>query len=105
MRTLALLLTLLTLSACCGDHPELCQGDPLPLDAGIAACWTEQRAPLRTESTSDGPRELSLLACQEVIDGDWSVILDQVENGVAVRMACMYLVLGGERAAAREGRG
>lgn len=41
----------------------------------------------------------------EVIDGEWSVILDQVENGVAVRMACMYLVLGGERAAAKEGRG
>jgi len=41
----------------------------------------------------------------EVIDGEWSVILDQVENGVAVRMACMYLVLGGERAAAQEGRG
>ncbi len=41
----------------------------------------------------------------EVVDGDWSVILDQVENGVAVRMASMYLVLGGERAAAREGRG
>jgi aspartate carbamoyltransferase catalytic subunit len=40
----------------------------------------------------------------EVADGEWSVILDQVENGVAVRMACMYLVLGGEGAAAREGR-
>jgi aspartate carbamoyltransferase catalytic subunit len=33
------------------------------------------------------------------------VILDQVENGVAVRMAVMYLVLGGERAARKEGRG
>lgn len=40
----------------------------------------------------------------EVADGEWSVILDQVENGVAVRMACMYLVLGGERGAAKEGR-
>jgi aspartate carbamoyltransferase catalytic subunit len=41
----------------------------------------------------------------EVADGEWSVILDQVENGVAVRMAVMYLVLGGERAARKEGRG
>ncbi len=41
----------------------------------------------------------------EVADGPWSVILDQVENGVAVRMAVMYLVLGGERAARQEGRG
>ena len=41
----------------------------------------------------------------EVADGTWSVILDQVENGVAVRMAVMYLVLGGERAARKEGRG
>jgi aspartate carbamoyltransferase catalytic subunit len=41
----------------------------------------------------------------EVADGEWSVILDQVENGVAVRMAVLYLVLGGERAARREGRG
>jgi aspartate carbamoyltransferase catalytic subunit len=40
----------------------------------------------------------------EVADGDWSVILDQVENGVAVRMAVLYLVLGGRRSAASEGR-
>ena len=40
----------------------------------------------------------------EVADGEWSVILDQVENGVAVRMAVLYLVLGGRRTAASEGR-
>jgi aspartate carbamoyltransferase catalytic subunit len=28
----------------------------------------------------------------EVADGPWSVILDQVENGVAVRMAVLYLL-------------
>jgi aspartate carbamoyltransferase catalytic subunit len=31
----------------------------------------------------------------EVADGPCSVILDQVENGVAVRMAVLYLLLGG----------
>lgn len=33
----------------------------------------------------------------EVADGPMSVLLDQVENGVAVRMAVMHLVLGGTR--------
>ena len=41
----------------------------------------------------------------ELADGEFSVIMDQVENGVAVRMAVLYLVLGGERAARKEGRG
>ena len=52
-----------------------------------------------------GPINRGIELEPEVADGEWSVILDQVENGVAVRMACLYLVLGGERAAAREGRG
>ena len=30
----------------------------------------------------------------EVADGPWSVILDQVANGVAVRMAVLYLLAG-----------
>jgi aspartate carbamoyltransferase catalytic subunit len=32
-----------------------------------------------------------------VVDGPQTVILDQVKNGVAVRMALLYLILGGER--------
>jgi len=32
----------------------------------------------------------------DVADGPWSVILDQVANGVAVRMAVLYLLAGGE---------
>ena len=31
----------------------------------------------------------------EVADGPYSVILDQVTNGVAIRMAVLYLLLGG----------
>ena len=30
----------------------------------------------------------------DVADGDHAVILDQVENGVAVRMAILYLLAG-----------
>ena len=33
----------------------------------------------------------------EVADGPYSIILDQVTNGVAVRMALLYLVAGGAR--------
>jgi aspartate carbamoyltransferase catalytic subunit len=35
----------------------------------------------------------------EVADGAQNVILDQVENGVAVRMALLYLISGGEQPA------
>jgi aspartate carbamoyltransferase catalytic subunit len=34
-----------------------------------------------------------------VADGPRNVILDQVENGVAVRMALLYLISGGEHPA------
>lgn len=36
------------------------------------------------------------IAC-DVADGPYSIILDQVTNGVAVRMALLYLVTGGAR--------
>jgi aspartate carbamoyltransferase catalytic subunit len=32
-----------------------------------------------------------------VADGPQSVILEQVTNGVAVRMALLYLVMGGDK--------
>jgi aspartate carbamoyltransferase catalytic subunit len=35
-----------------------------------------------------------------VADGRRSVILDQVQNGVAVRMAILYLLAGGAEGAA-----
>jgi aspartate carbamoyltransferase catalytic subunit len=35
-----------------------------------------------------------------VVDGPFSVVLEQVTNGVAVRMAVLYLLVGRERAAA-----
>jgi len=37
-----------------------------------------------------------------VADGPYTVILDQVQNGVAVRMATLYLLLGGEKNATLE---
>ncbi len=44
-----------------------------------------------------GPINRGVEMSPDVADGAGSVILDQVANGVAVRMALLYLVMGGER--------
>ena len=41
-----------------------------------------------------GPMNRGVEIDSEVADGPWSVILDQVANGVAVRMAVLYLLSG-----------
>jgi aspartate carbamoyltransferase catalytic subunit len=41
-----------------------------------------------------GPMNRGVEISSEVADGPYSVILDQVTNGVAVRMAILYLLLG-----------
>lgn len=43
-----------------------------------------------------GPLNRGVEISSYVADGKQSVILDQVENGVAIRMALLYLVAGGE---------
>jgi len=48
-----------------------------------------------------GPMNRGVEIDSEVADGPWSVILDQVANGVAVRMAVLYLLAGGEGEEAR----
>jgi aspartate carbamoyltransferase catalytic subunit len=45
-----------------------------------------------------GPINRGVEISPEVADGVHSVILQQVANGVAVRMALLYLMVGGERA-------
>jgi len=42
-----------------------------------------------------GPMNRGVEIASEVADGPYSVILDQVANGVAVRMAVLYLLSGG----------
>ena len=44
-----------------------------------------------------GPINRGVEISSAVADGKQNVILDQVENGVAVRMALLYLVAGGEK--------
>jgi aspartate carbamoyltransferase catalytic subunit len=43
-----------------------------------------------------GPINRGVELDPDVADGPWSVILNQVTNGVAVRMALLYLLAGGE---------
>jgi aspartate carbamoyltransferase catalytic subunit len=43
-----------------------------------------------------GPMNRGVEIASEVADGPYSVILDQVTNGVAIRMAVLYLLLGGQ---------
>ncbi len=44
-----------------------------------------------------GPINRGVEIAPEVADGPHSIIIDQVTNGVAVRMAILYLVTGGTR--------
>jgi aspartate carbamoyltransferase catalytic subunit len=44
-----------------------------------------------------GPINRGVEISPEVADGPYSIILDQVTNGVAVRMALLYLIVGGAR--------
>jgi aspartate carbamoyltransferase catalytic subunit len=47
-----------------------------------------------------GPINRGIELDPDVADGPWSVILEQVTNGVAVRMAVLYLLCGGEAVSA-----
>ena len=49
-----------------------------------------------SSSCIPGPINRGVEIDSEVADGPRSVILDQVANGVAVRMAVLYLLAGGE---------
>ena len=49
-----------------------------------------------------GPTNRGIELSAEVADGEYSVILDQVTNGVAVRMALLYLLLGTKGKSAEE---
>jgi aspartate carbamoyltransferase catalytic subunit len=42
-----------------------------------------------------GPMNRGVEVTADVADGEHSVIVEQVTNGIAIRMACLYLLLGG----------
>jgi len=49
-----------------------------------------------------GPMNRGIEVSSEIADGGRSLILDQVTNGVAVRMAVLYLLAGGAPEPAEE---
>jgi aspartate carbamoyltransferase catalytic subunit len=66
-----------------------------------------ERAPRDVLILHPGPMNRGVEIDSDVADGPHSVILDQVTNGVAVRMAVLYLLAGGSpelASAAKEGR-
>jgi aspartate carbamoyltransferase catalytic subunit len=68
-------------------------------------CVTEERLKKAKPGITvmhPGPMNRGVEIDPAVADGDKSVILDQVTNGVAVRMAVLYLLSGGEVAAVAE---
>jgi len=63
-------------------------------------CLTEKNIKLAKEDVlvmHPGPINRGIEIAPEVADGPYSVILDQVTNGVAVRMALLYLLAGSGR--------
>ena len=80
------------------------QNDPLiPSLREYATCYgiNNKRLQLAKDDAlvmHPGPINRGVEMNPDVADGTRSVILDQVTNGVAVRMALLYLVLGGEKA-------
>jgi len=77
------------------------QGDPLfpsPREYAAAFGLSVKRLRLCRDDVlvmHPGPINRGVEMDPEVADGPFSVILDQVTNGVAVRMAVLYLLLGG----------
>ena len=67
------------------------------LNAKKAAEWLKPGALV----LHPGPINRGVELSPEVADGPFSVILDQVQNGVAVRMAILYLLAGGDPAEAK----
>ncbi len=67
------------------------------LNARKAADWLRPGALI----LHPGPINRGVELSPDVADGPHSVILDQVQNGVAVRMAILYLLAGGDAAEAK----
>src|SRR5207253_10824414 len=64
-----------------------------------------EKAPRALTIMHPGPMNRGVEIDSRVADGPHSVILDQVTNGVAVRMAVLYLLAGGRPEVARAATG
>jgi aspartate carbamoyltransferase catalytic subunit len=82
---------------------ERMQGGYIPSIREYSRVWgltLAKLAPCRPDVLimHPGPVNRGVELAPEVADGPYSVILDQVANGVAVRMATLYLLAGGKGA-------
>ena len=82
---------------------ERAEGMPFPSLREYARFWGmngERLARMRPHAKvmHPGPMNRGVEITAEVADSDRAIVLDQVNAGVAVRMAAMYLLLGGEAA-------
>jgi len=73
-----------------------------PSEREYAGCFGLNKARLALAKTDvtvmhPGPMNRGVEIASDVADADCSMILDQVTNGVALRMALYYLVAGGSR--------
>ena len=80
---------------------ERAEGMPFPSLREYSRIWGMNEARLaRMKPTAiimhPGPMNRGVEISSAVADSDRAVVLDQVNAGVAVRMAAMYLLLGGE---------
>jgi aspartate carbamoyltransferase catalytic subunit len=64
-----------------------------------------ERAPRKVLVLHPGPMNRGVEIDSDVADGPFSLILDQVTNGVAVRMAVLYLLAGGRPELAEAAKG
>jgi aspartate carbamoyltransferase catalytic subunit len=64
-----------------------------------------RRLPAQAIVMHPGPMNRGVEITADVADARNAVITDQVTNGIAVRMGCLYLMLGGEAAGGEGGRG
>jgi aspartate carbamoyltransferase catalytic subunit len=64
-----------------------------------------ERAPRDILIMHPGPMNRGVEIDSDVADGPHSIILDQVTNGVAVRMAVLYLLAGGKPELAEAAKG
>ncbi len=64
---------------------------------GVTLDRLEDHAPDGMVIMHPGPINRGVEIASNVADSDYSIILEQVTNGVAVRMAVLYLLLGGDR--------
>jgi aspartate carbamoyltransferase catalytic subunit len=64
---------------------------------GVTLDRLEDYAPDGMVIMHPGPINRGVEIASNVADSDYSIILEQVTNGVAVRMAVLYLLLGGDR--------